>query len=816
MFNDFRYATRTLLRTPGFTIVAVLTLALGIGANTAIFQLIDAVALRPLPIPHPEALVEVRIVGTSRGFGVTNGRYAELTRPIWEQLKQDQQALDGLFAWRPADIRIGERSNLRRADGIEVSGDFFSTLGVTPYLGRLLAMADETSACPASVAVVSYDYWRNEMGGRPLGPGAMLRVNMDPVEVVGVTPPGFTGLAVGESFDIALPLCRAKEVRREVFDIAVLGRLRQGWTIERASAHLDAISAGIFEATAPAGYSARSIETFKAFRLGAYTAATGVSTLRTEYETALRLLFAFTAVILLIACANLANLLLARAASRDREVAVRVAIGASRMALIRPLVIESCLVAAAGALMAVGLSQVLGRVLLFAITTGQRGPTLALATDWRMLLFAVFAAFVTCVFFGAGPALRAARIDPIGAMRSGGRGTTLGHDRLLLQRMLVAAQITMAVVMLVGALLFVQTFRNLMTVDTGMRHAGVSVAFVRFPDSVTKERFDDFRRELLDAITSVPGIVSAGSTSNTPLIGGSWTHGIRVGDVKNSAQFTWVSPGYFDTMGIPILQGRDITLQDTRDSPRVAVVNRTFMQRFTGNANPIGRTLQTSPEPGYPATVYEIVGVIPDTHYNSLRGGERRAMIFAPDTQHPSPNPGGAIMIHSSVPPEVATERVRSRIAERYPMALVEFTILESRLRDSLVRERLLAMLAGFFGVLATALTVVGLYGMLSYAVAQRRQEFGVRLALGAGRAHVLSMVMRDAGKLLAAGIVGGLLAALVVGRTVTSLLFGVTPGDPLMLIGACVLLCVTAAAASYLPARRASRVDPIVALRYE
>jgi len=811
--NDLRHAFRGLVRTPGFTSAAVLTLALGIGANTAIFQLIDAVALRPLPIPNPEELVEVRIIGGNQGFGVNPGAYGQLTRPVWQELRDHQQALSGLFAWGTRETRIGERSDLRAAGGIAVSGEFFASLGVQPFRGRLLQPADEAMACPATVAVVSYDFWQREMGGRELGPGTRLRLNLDLVDVVGVTPPGFFGVAVGDSFDIAQPLCQPTVLRRDLFNIAVMGRLRSGWSLDRVSTHLNALSAGIFEATAPSDYRAQSIERFKAFRLAAYPSASGVSSLRTRYETSLRLLFAITALILLIACANLANLLLARASARDREVAVRVAMGASRAALVRQFLAESCLLAGAGVTLAVFLASVFGRVLLLAIATGQGGPALALSIDWRVLLYATAAASATCIVFGLAPAIRATRVQPVDALRAGGRGTTSGHQRLSLERLMVAAQIAMALVMLLSALLFVQSFRKLMTVDTGMRHVGISIGNFRFPESVSVERFDDFRRELLAEITSVPGVVNAGTTTHTPLIGGSWSHGVRMGAVEAGAQFTWVSPGYFDAMGIRIVQGRGFTLRDTRSSPRVAIVNQRFVRRFVGTTDPIGQTLRTDPEPGYPSTVFEIVGVIPDTQYNDLRS-ETRSIVFVPDSQHPSPGPGATIMIHSSLPSDVAVASVRQRVAQRYPGIISEFSNFQSRIEDGLVRERLLALLAGFFGVLAVMLTVVGLYGMLSYAVAQRRPEIGVRIALGALRLDVIGLVMREAGWLLVAGVIVGTVFSLVAGRTVSTLLFGVKPNDPVTLVAACFLLTMIAAVASFLPARRASRIDPAQMLR--
>ena len=811
--QDLRYAIRSLSRAPGFTAVAVVTLALGIGANTAIFQLIDAVALRKLPVEKPDELVAVRIAGGNRGFGVNPGRYPELTRPVWEELQQHGDAFSGMFAWRTRDLRVGERSDLKRAAGIAVTGEFFNVLGIQPFRGRLLEPAD-AAACPETTAVVSHTFWQREMGAREIRPDTRLLVNMQPVTVVGVTPPSFYGLAVGEQFDIAQPLCRPTQLMRELFDVAVVGRLRPDWTIDRASAHVDALSGGIFAATAPTGYSAQSIERFKSFRLAAYPVASGVSSLRNNYEMALRVLLAITALILLTACANLANLMLARASTRDREVAVRVALGASRTALVRQFLAESCLLALAGAALAVVLARSISLVVLWAMSTQVSTPQLSVPLDWRVLLFAMAAGLATSVVFGIAPALRATRIDAMAATKTEGRGTTAGHERLSFQRLMVATQIALSLVMLVAALLFVGSFRNLVSVDTGMRQEGIVVAFFRFDESVVaRDRYNDVQRQVLEEIQTIPGIARAGTTTHVPLVGGSWSHGITVGASEASAQFTWVSPGYFDTMGIRILEGRDFTLRDTASTPRVAIVNQAFIRRLIGNANPLGQLLRTGPEPNYPATTYEIVGVIPDTQYNNLRS-ETPPMVFGPDSQHPSLGAGMQMVIHATTPPDAAIANIRRQMHERHPEMVVEFSVLQSQVRDGLMRERLLAMLAGFFGILATILTIVGLYGMLSYTVTQRRPELGVRIALGARPAHVIGMMMREAGSLMIIGGAVGIVASLFAGRTAASLLFGVEPNDPKILSAAFALLVGVALAASFLPARRAARISPAQVLR--
>ncbi len=807
--QDLRYALRALLHAPSFTAVAVLTLGLGIGANTAIFQLIDAVALRKLPVQDPDGLAAVRISGGNRGFGINNGRYPELTRPIWEDLQNQQQAFSGMFAWKSRDLRVGERSDLKPAYGIAVSGDFFDVLGVRPFRGRLLDRSDAARACPETTAVVSHAYWQREMGGRELGEGTRIRINFEPVDVVGVTPPSFYGLAVGEQFDIALPLCRPAQLFREVFDLAVVGRLRPDWTLDRTSAHLDGLSAGLFAANAPADYSANTIQRFKSFRLAAYPIASGVSALRSSYEQSLQVLLVITALILLTACANLANLMLARASGRDREVAVRVALGASRAALIRQFLAESVLLAAAGAALAVVMANVFSAMVLWAMSTQGSRPELSVPLDWRVLAFAAAAGLVTSVFFGVAPALRATRVDAVATMKSSGRGATAGHERLTFQRVMVASQVAMSLVMLVAALVFVGSFRNLITFDPGMRQEGIAAAYIRLEElRIAPERYKDFQRELLAEVKSVPGILNAGITTHMPLIGGSWSHGIRVGEISNSAQFTWVSPGYFETMDISVLQGRDFTLQDTSTSARVAIVNQEFVRRFIGGRTPLGEVLRTGAEPQFPATSYQIVGVIPDTQYNDLRG-EVRPIVFAPDSQFPAVRPGMQMVIHAGVSPSAAIESIRQRLRQRYPDITAEFLVLQSQVRDRLVRERLLAMLAGFFGVLAITLTVVGLYGMLSYSVAQRRAEIGVRIALGARSEQVVGMMMREAARLLLIGSVAGVLISVFAGRTAASLLFGVTASDPLILGGACALLVAISAVASFLPAWRASRINP-------
>ena len=810
--QDLRYGVRLLGLSPGFALVAIASLALGIGANAAIFQLLDAVRLRSLPIPNPQELVEVKIVGGNRRMGVNPGPYGQLTRPIWREIRDHQQVLSGVFAWAWGEVRVGQPTELRRASAIQVSADFFRVLGVPPWRGRLFLPEDEVGACPAAKAVVSYSFWQHHMSGRDLGGDSKLIVNGAPTEVIGVTPPGFFGLAIGDNFEIAQPFCQPKELRHDVFDVSVMGRLRPGWTIQRASAELEAISPGIFAATAITEF-ADALEMYKRFRLGAYPASSGVSWLRTAYDTPLWLLLAISGLVLLLACVNLANLMMARASAREREMAVRLALGASRLRLFRQLLAECGLLAAIGAALGIAVAQLLSRVLVWALSTESMSVKLRVEADWRVLLFALGVAALTCVAFGAAPAFRATRTEPITAMNVAGRGLTTGRGHFSMQRILIVVQVAVSLVLLVGALLFVRSFRNLMTVDSGMRQADIAIAVLGFEQShVSRERYEEFQRQLLDEVRSVPGVLGAATTTNVPLLGGMWIMGVGP---KGISMFTWVSPGYFETMGIPLLMGRDFNQNDARTSPPVAIVNQTFVRDFLGGADPIGQTVRSRAEPNYPSTLYEIVGVIPDTKYNDLRG-ERPAMAFVPASQFPEPGPWAVMMIHSKTESASTMMGIRRTIAKNHPEILFEYQVFQRLLRDGMVRERLMAMLSGFFGVLAVLLAAVGLYGVISYVVARRRNEIGIRLALGAQRGQVVGMVMREGSLLLFAGLVIGTGLSLIVGRTAGSLLFGLTAHDPLTLAVASALLTVIAAWASYLPARRASNLDPMVALRLE
>jgi predicted permease len=813
LFRDVRHALRGFAKNPGFTAVAIVTLALGIGANTAIFELLDAVRLRSLPIQQPQELAELRIINGNHGLGVGNGPYTNFTIPMWQEVRRHHDPFSGVFAWHQAGGRLGDGKDVQ---GIEVSGEFFNVLGIPPWQGRLIEPQDE-AGCEPSKVVASYPFWKAQMGGQPITPNTTIMVEGRSVQVLGVTPPSFFGLVVGDRFDLAYPTCTPPDVRREEFTLSVMGRLKPGWDLARASQYFSALSPGLFESTAPTGYTAETVKLFKSFKLAAYAAGSGVSALRATYDSSLQLLLAITGLVLLIACANLANLMLARASARQREMAIRMALGASRRRMLRQLLIESSLLAIAGALLGIALAQPLSRLLVASLDTSQSSIHLALTTDWRVLLFAAVVATPTCVIFGTIPALRGANADPIIALKSGERGIAGNRERFAFQRLMVISQIAVSMVLLVGALLFVRSYRNLMTLDPGMRESGITIGYFGFEALKLKpENLAEFKRQLVEVVRNIPGVQNAAVTTNVPLSGSTWSHGVHVGAIEDGSRFTYADPRYFATMGIPLVSGRGFTDADTNKAPLVLIVNHAFVRKFIGTAEPIGQLVHVMPEPQYPARTYQIVGTIPDTKYNDLRA-DTEAIAFVPAAQLPveAQGPWAAMMIASNTGPGVITA-VRRTLESKYPGTVIHFADFQQGIRDNLVGDRMMAMLSGFFGLLAALLVVVGLYGVLSYFITRRRNEIGIRIALGARRGQVIAMVMRDTAAMLLVGIVLGTALALLAGRAATAMLFGLKPYDLPTLAFATVLLAIIAVLASWLPAVKASNLDPVAALRSE
>src|SRR5580693_5305225 len=600
LLRDLRHAFRLLRLSPGFTIVAVLTLALGIGANTAIFQLIDSIRLRTIPVQHPEQLGTVRIANFHWGSGNFSGQYSQLTFPIWEQIQKRQEGFSRIAAWAGDRFNLATGGGVRKATGIRISGEFFHVLGIQPILGRLLGPEDDQPGCPASGVNISYAFWQRNFAGDPSVVGKRLTLDGNSFEVLGVTPPGFNGISVGDSYDVAVPLCvepilnprNNRLPTRHAWWLASIGRLKPGWTIQRANAQMNAVTPAILQETIPPVYDGDGVKHYLEYKLGVFSASTGFSGLREDSETPLWLLLGISGLVLLIACANLANLMLARAGARERQITIRRALGATRWRMIRELLSESLLLAGAGAVCGLFLAFAVSRMLVNFISTSDNQIFLDLGMDWRVLAFTTALAVLTTISFGLAPAIRATRAEPATLLQSGSRGSTVGKERFSLRRILVVSQVALSVVLLMGALLFVRSLRNLTTLNTGFQQTGILVAGIDFEHlQMPQERYTEYKRDIVKRVQAMPGVESAADARMVPFGGNSSNQNILLEGSDTDAGVVWrnhLGPGYFQTIGTPLLAGRDFNDQDTATSVKVAIVNQAFVQKILKGADALG------------------------------------------------------------------------------------------------------------------------------------------------------------------------------------------------------------------------------------
>jgi len=826
LWQDLRFGLRLLRRTPGFTAVAVLSLTLGIGANTAIFQLLDAVRLRTLPVKDPGQLVEVRLADTGARAGNVVARYAQLTGPQWERLRVDQQAFSSMLAWSPARLNLARGGEVSNAQGIFVSGSFFEVLGVPAARGRVLSAADDLRGCGSRAAVISHAFWQREYGGDPTVVGRPIHLEGHPFDIVGVTPAGFYGVEVGRMFDVAVPICAAPEIGGEpgrledgfTWWLSAVGRLRPGWSVERATAHLRTVSPALFKATLPKQLDPEQADRYLRFKLDAAACEGGFSSLRTRYETPLWLLLGLSALVLFTACANIANLLLARAGARRREIAVRLATGASRGRIVRQLLSESLVLAAIGAALGALLARVISATLVSFLSTGRDPLFVSLESDWRVLGFAAVTTLVTTMLSGLLPALRGTSAPLEAVMRSSGRGLTSNRGRLGWQRALVVAQVALSLVMVTGALLFASSLRNLTGLDTGFSPDDMVVVDVDFSRlGVPADRQSALHRELLDRVRSITGVVSAAQVGIVPISGWSSEDELRLEgrpETRMPTKLNGVSGRYFETMRTPLVAGRDFDNRDVVGSPQVVIVNQSFARRYFGRAPALGQRLlvHTGPQQWSAA---EIVGVVADTTYDDLRN-PFQPIVYRAAAQDPEPGSGLTVVVRSGLSLATLRAAVTKEVAERSPQISVSFQAYPTMVRDTLLRERLMATLSGLFGLLALVLSATGIYGVLSYLVVRRRQEIGVRLALGATRSDIVRMVAAQSLGWVGAGLGVGALLAVLTATAARSMLFGVAPTNPLALVIAAAALATAGSAATIVPAIRAARLHPTSALRQD
>ena len=827
LWRDIRFGLRQLRFSPGFTSIAILTLALGIGANTAIFQLIDAIRLRTIPVRDPETLATVRIADRHWGSGNFSGRYSQLTFPMWEQIRQRQEGFSDMAVWGSNQMNLSNGGEARYGNIIRVSGDFFKVLGTEPLIGRLLGPNDDAPSCPLGGANISYAFWQRNYGGDPSIVGKRLTLDGNSFEIVGITPPAFTGISVGESFDVAIPVCvepilnprNNRLTIRRAWWLASIGRLKPGWTVARANAQMNAVTPAILNETIPPEYDAGDIKKYLEYKLGAFSASTGFSSLRRDSETPLYLLLGISGLVLVIACANLANLMLARASARERQITIRLALGAPRLRLIRELLSESMLLAAAGSALGLSLAYVVSHLLVALISTPNSQIFLDLGTDWRVLSFTTGLAVLTTVLFGLAPAFRATRGEPSSLLQSGARGSTGGRERFSLRRVLVVSQVALSVVLLMGALLFARSLRNLNTLNVGFQQTGVLVTGVDFDRlHLPDVRYNDFKEQIIRRVAAVPGVESVAGSIMVPFGGSTWNDAFLLegsDEEKGVAWENYIGPNYFKTIGTQLLAGRDFDDHDTVTSTKVAIVNQAFVDKFFGGQNPLGKHFRRHEPPGKPRPLYEIVGVTGNFKFQDMHE-EWLPFVNYPVSQLEKPDPNDQISVRSTLPISTLMTAVKDAIADVNPGIDIQFKAFKQQIHESLIQDELMATLSGFFGFLAALLAAIGLYGVISYMVVQRTKEIGIRMAIGAKGGDVIRMILREGGLLTGIGLALGTALALASAQAAKSLLFGLKPRDPLTMVLAVVVLSSVAALASFLPAYRASRLDPLKALRYE
>jgi predicted permease len=838
LLADLRFALRGLRRSPLFAIVATLSLGLGIGANTAIFTLIDQILLRKLPVRAPEELVMLIQRGNHNGSNMGSRMHSY---PIYQDYQQKATPLSQVIARRLVSVSFAVDNQTERLDAEMVSGNYFSMLGVRPAIGRVLSSKEDDQVYNGHpVAVLSYDYWVSRFARDPGVIGKKVQINNYPMTIVGVSAAGFDGLDPARSPQIRVPILMKPVVlpewtwmraddRRSRW-VQVFARLKPGQTVESAQPPMQGLFTQIrkYEATLPAAkdWSAYSKEQFLKGTLHVEKADIGYSSLRNDFSTALVVLMCMVGLVLLIACANVANLLIARGFMRQREIAVRLSLGATRGRLVRQLLVESLLLSAFGGALGVFVAVALTRGLLALIPSESNPLQIQAEPDLRILGFTFALTLATGVVFGLLPALRASRPDPWTTLKDTVGSIAGGGGSLFLRKGLVTAQVALSFLLLFGAGLFVRSLQNLRTTDPGVDLDNL-VTFQLSPalNGYTEERGAQFYRDLLQNLQSAPGVKSAGQASVSILSGDEWdstmsVEGHKAADGEDMQAFmNALSPGYFKTMQIPILEGRDFRDSEGRDQfddtkpdlHRVAIVNQKFARHFFKGASPIGKRLGWGDGPDTKMNI-EIIGMVADSLYEGPREGVRR-QVFIPAWGRGS----SAIYMRTATSSAGAYSLIRNEVRRLDPaMPVYSLKTLQGQLDETLLSDRLVALLSAGFGLLATLLASIGLYGVMAFVVARRRKELGIRLALGAQPSQLTWMVMREVLLLLVIGLAVGIPAALGLGRYVASQLYGIEAHDPAMAIATVVLLTLVSTAAGLIPARRASQINPIMALRYE
>jgi predicted permease len=826
--GNLRYTLRSFRKNPGFAAIAVLSLALGIGANTAIFTLLDRVLLRPLPVRHPVQLALFTANGPRRGS--VNTEYDDtftFSYPMYLDFRDRAPDLAGALAWFPIAASLSMSGQTERVSANLVSGNFFEVLGAGTAIGRPIVPDDARTPGANAVAVLSYGFWQQKFAGDPGILNSEVAINGHALTIVGVAARGFDGVAMGEAPAVFIPVTMKPQMvagrgdmnsRRDMW-LNVMGRLKPGISRASAEAALNVFWRPILqdELNQMTSGSAQFRRNFLNRHITLQDASNGVSMLRMLFGKPITLLMGLVGFVLLIACANVASLLIARAAGRQREIAIRLAVGATRWHIGRQILGEAVTLSVAGGALGVLFAMWGGRVLLAFLPFAGFTATISATPDWRILAFTAVVSLACGLAFGLAPALQSARTDLASTMKEQAGAVVSSGLHVLVRRGLVVAQVSLSLVLLTGAGLFLRSLGNLQRLDLGFR-ADHLMSFSIQPslNGYTPPRAIALFDSLQQRIASLPGVRAVAATQTQLLANDNWGLSIQVPgyqakEGESAPNVASVNAGYFAALGMPLIAGREFRLSDDMSAPRVAVVNQTFAKAYFGGVNPIGRQFFISDE----RMPIEIVGIAKDSKYADVRE-EKQRFAFCPYAQEYNPNIGAmTYYVRTAQEPASIGPALRQVVREAdASLPLFDMKTMERQIDEDMFSDRIVSMLSGFFGVLATALAGIGLYGLMSYTVTRRTREIGIRMALGAGRGEVLRLVLREIAILTGVGIAIAAPLSFPLASLAKSMLFGVAPNNVWVLTAAAVVLALTALASGAVPAIRAVRVDPLLALR--
>jgi predicted permease len=830
MWNDIQFAWRTLRRSPGFALLTVLTLATGIGANTAIFSLLYQVVLRSVPVKSPESLVFLQSDPYKVGWARADNSKSVFSYPMYRELRDRNQVFSGVVARAMFPVTAASGGDAFRATAEVVTGNFFDVLGIKPASGRLLISSDDSPNAQSSVVVLGYSFWTGQMGSDANIVNRQIRINGHPALVAGIAPRGFRGIVSGNDPDFYAPLSMMKVIspgwenneRPDAYWLNLVGRLKPNVSEQQANAQLLPLFRSILSAQIPQfkGLEQDSRQKMLAKTLVVLPAAQGLNEMREQWQAPLVVLMVMVGLVLLIACANVANLLIARASARQREISIRLAIGATQGQIFRQLLVESLLLSLAGGGIGLIASESLVNGLLALLPASTTSGWISSDLDLPLLGFSFAVSLLTGILFGLLPAWQTTRPDVASTLKEQSGSVSGGGSQTRSRQFLVVAQVCLSLLLLIGAGLFTRSLVNLLSQNPGFRPEHL-ITFTIDPslNGYTRGRSIALFRQIQERLKQLPGVTSVAHAEISPFGGMNWGSGVKAPGSRTASEQSLpcsensVSAGYFRTLGITLMAGREVEDADAATSPKVAIVNETLARRLFEGANPIGRRITSGPDD----TSLQIVGMVRDSKFGDMREKATPFLYIPYEQGEDEFTRQSAFLVRVAGNDQQIMSSVRSIVKQFDSNIPVEnVSSLRVRIDDSLFTDRIIAVLAMGFGSLATILAGVGLYGTISYSVANRTREFGVRLALGAAAENLLLLVLREVGLMIAVGAAIGLPLSYFLARLIESQLFGIHANDPWVLVGASLLIVVAGFLAGLVPAIKAMRIEPVRALRYE